>query len=90
MELQSFQLEPLDTEPSFFDDVCENAVQFIQGTEKTQTVYWQNSFVTVSEFDQNGGERKTRINDTKSSGKGKLKPNISLYITSGKVKIVDA
>lgn len=64
-------------------------MQIIQGTEKTQTVYWQNSYVTVSETDNNGGERKTRITETKSSGKGRLKPGISLYITSGKVKIVD-
>ena len=50
--------ETLDEDPRFFDDVPDNKVEVIHGTEKTQ-VYWQNSYVTVSETDNAGKERKS-------------------------------
>lgn len=84
---QGFKVEPLDTDPNFFDGVGENKVLTVHGTGK-ETVYWQNSFASITETDHSGRAKKTLHGDTTSDGKLRLELGTSVYLTYGKVKVV--
>ena len=48
-----------------------------------ETVCWQESYLTVMETDGNGDENKTKFGC--SSGKIKIRSDIKVYITGGKI-----
>jgi hypothetical protein len=57
--------------------------------QRPKTVYWRNSSVSIWKIDDRGQREGKPTLLEESSGKFDMIPGVALYITSGKVKVLE-